>query len=109
MEGTMDMQNIQNQLDDVKAQLETLKNGAAENKVSMVVFSGDMDKVLASLVIATGSVAMGMDVVMFFTFWGTPVLRDKNKKVGGKEIKKKMLNIQFLVVVIGIVSELRLI
>jgi peroxiredoxin family protein len=56
----------------------------------MIVFSGDMDKVLASLVIATGSVAMGLDVVMFFTFWGTPVLRDKNKSVGGKDMMGKM-------------------
>jgi len=54
------------------------------------MFSGDMDKALASLVIATGAVAMGMDVVMFFTFWGTPILRDKKKKVGGKDLMGKM-------------------
>jgi peroxiredoxin family protein len=41
-------------------------------------------------VIATGSAAMGMDVVMFFTFWGTPTLRDKGKKVGGKDFMGKM-------------------
>jgi peroxiredoxin family protein len=56
----------------------------------MIVFSGELDKVLASFVIATGAVAMGMDVVMFFTFWGTPVLRDKQKKVGGKDVMGKM-------------------
>jgi peroxiredoxin family protein len=33
---------------------------------------------------------MGMDVVMFFTFWGTPTLRDKNKSVGGKDLMGKM-------------------
>jgi peroxiredoxin family protein len=33
---------------------------------------------------------MGMEAVMFFTFWGTPVLRDKNKKVGGKDTMGKM-------------------
>jgi peroxiredoxin family protein len=33
---------------------------------------------------------MGMEVVMFFTFWGTPVLRDKNKSVGGKDTMGKM-------------------
>jgi peroxiredoxin family protein len=54
------------------------------------VFSGDLDKVLASFVIATGAVAMGMEAVMFFTFWGTPVLRDKNKAVGGKDTMSKM-------------------
>ena len=58
----------------------------------MIVFSGDMDKVLASFVIATGAAAMGMDVVMFFTFWGTPVLRDKGKKAAGKDAMGKMFS-----------------
>ena len=42
---------------------------------------------------ATGAVAvaMGMDAVLFFTFWGTPpVLRDKNKSVGGKDVMGNM-------------------
>jgi peroxiredoxin family protein len=41
-------------------------------------------------VIATGAVAMGMEAVMFFTFWGTPLLRDKHKHVGGKDVMSKM-------------------
>ncbi len=86
----MDMQHMENKLEDVQAQLETLKSGAAENKLAMIVFSGELDKVLASFVIATGAVAMGMDVVMFFTFWGTPVLRDKGKPAGGKDLMGKM-------------------
>ncbi len=61
-----------------------------ENKLSMIVFSGDMDKLLASMIIATGAAAMGMKVVMFFTFWGTAALRDANKKVGGKDFMSKM-------------------
>ena len=56
----------------------------------MIVFSDDLDKVLASFIIATGAVAMGLDVVMFFTFWGTPILRDKQKKVGGKDFMGKI-------------------
>ena len=86
----MDMQNIEAQLEELKAQVETLGKKTAENKLAMIVFSGDMDKVLAAFVIATGAVAMGMEVVMFFTFWGTPVLRDKKKKVGGKDMMGKM-------------------
>lgn len=44
-------------------------------KQSMVVFSGELDKALAAFVIATGARAMGMDVTMFFTFWGLNILR----------------------------------
>jgi peroxiredoxin family protein len=86
----MDMQNVENQLQELKSRLDAVDKKTAENRLAMIVFSGDMDKVLASFVIATGAVAMGMDVVMFFTFWGTPVLRDKKKKIGGKDIMGKM-------------------
>ena len=84
------MQNLETQFEELKSQVDALSSKAVENKLSMVVFSGDLDKVLAALVIATGAVAMGMDVVMFFTFWGTPVLRDKKKKAGGKDMMGKM-------------------
>lgn len=87
-EGTTE--NIEKQLAELKSRIEVLDKKTTEPKVSMIVFSGDLDKVLASFVIATGSVAMGMEVVMFFTFWGTPVLRDKNKSVGGKDTMGKM-------------------
>jgi peroxiredoxin family protein len=84
------MESLETQVAELKAQVEAMKTSAPENKLAMIVFSGDMDKVLASFVIATGAVAMGMDVVMFFTFWGTPVLRDKNKSAGGKDLMGTM-------------------
>ena len=84
------MQQLEAQINELKSQMEALKGRAPENKLAMVVFSGELDKVLAALVIATGAVAMGMEVVLFFTFWGTPVLRDKNKTVGGKDIMGNM-------------------
>ncbi len=84
------LEAIQKQVLELKAQLDSLSKNVAEDKLSMIVFSGDLDKVLASFIIATGATAMGMDVVMFFTFWGTPVLRDKGKSVGGKDMMGKM-------------------
>ncbi len=86
----MDMQNLETQFEELKSQVDALSKQTVENKLSMVVFSGDLDKALAALVIATGAVAMGMEVVMFFTFWGTTILRDKKKKVGGKDVMGKM-------------------
>ena len=50
----------------------------AKSKVegmSMVVLSGDLDKVLAAFIIANGAAAMDLPVTMFFTFWGLNVLR----------------------------------
>ncbi len=46
---------------------------------TIIVFSGDLDKVLASFIIANGAAAMGRKVTMFFTFWGLNVLRKSNK------------------------------
>ena len=60
-------------------------------KSTMVVFSGEFDKVFASLIIANGSLAMGNDVSMFFTFWGLNALRKEgyNSKTK-KNIMEKM-------------------
>ena len=84
------LEQLSEQIAVIKDQLKSISDKSPENKLSMIVFSGDLDKVLAAFVIATGAVAMGMDVVMFFTFWGTPVLRDKDKNVDGKDLMGKM-------------------
>ena len=84
------MEAVEKQLAELQGRIDVLDKKATDPKVSMIVFSGDLDKVLASFVIASGSVAMGMETVMFFTFWGTPVLRDKKKKVGVKDMMGKM-------------------
>jgi peroxiredoxin family protein len=44
-------------------------------RTTIVVASGDMDKLYSSLIIANGSLAMGMDVSLYFTFWGLLRLR----------------------------------
>jgi hypothetical protein len=54
----MDMQNIENQFSQFKSQLEALNKKVPEDKLSLIVFSGDLDKVIASFIIATGAVAM---------------------------------------------------
>ena len=87
--GAMTVDDLARQVADLKRQVENIKPGA-DDRVSIIVFSGDLDKVLAAFVIATGAVAMGMEAVMFFTFWGTPVLRDSKKKAGGKDLMGKM-------------------
>lgn len=84
------MEDIQKQLEALKAQVDGIEKRVPSNKLSMIVFSGDLDKALAAFIIATGSIAMGLEVVMFFTFWGTSMLRDKNKSVGGKDVMSTM-------------------
>ena len=61
-----------------------------KDQVSMLIMSGDLDKVLAAFLIATSAAAMGSEVVMFFTFWGTTCLRNPKTKVKGKSFIEKM-------------------
>ncbi len=49
-----------------------------DNK-TIVVFSGDLDKAIASFIIANGAASMGKKVTMFFTFWGLNILRKHDK------------------------------
>ena len=51
---------------------------ADNNQCTIVVFSGDMDKVFAAFIIATGAAAAGMDTTMFFTFWGLKAIQKGN-------------------------------
>ena len=60
-----------------------------DNK-TLVVFSGDLDKAIASFVIANGAIAMGKKVTMFFTFWGLNILRKSEKLKVQKGFMDKM-------------------
>jgi peroxiredoxin family protein len=61
------------------------------DKTTLIVFSDDLDKILAAFNIATGSAAMGMEVTMFFTFWGLNVIRkDKPSKRSSNWMKRLM-------------------
>jgi peroxiredoxin family protein len=46
---------------------------------TIILFSGDFDKVMAALIIANGAAAMGDDVTVFCTFWGLNILRKPEK------------------------------
>ena len=57
-----------------------------------MVFSGDLDKALAAFNIAIGAASMGMEVSMFFTFWGLNVLKKNEGPIKSRGIMRKMLN-----------------
>lgn len=55
---------------------------AAGNDKTIIVFSGNLDKVIASFIIANGALSMGRKVTLFFTFWGLNALRKPGKVKG---------------------------
>ncbi len=80
---------IEERLKALETQMQQVREELPDNRVSIIVFSGDLDKVLASFVIATGAAASGMEVSMFFTFWGLNALK-KKRDLSGKNFMEKM-------------------
>ncbi|HZJ78640.1 MAG TPA: FAD-dependent oxidoreductase [Clostridia bacterium] len=62
-----------------------------KDKKNIIVFSGDLDKAIASFIIANAAAAMGREVSMFFTFWGLNILR-KSQRV---KVKKDFMSTMF--------------
>jgi peroxiredoxin family protein len=83
--------NVERELAELKAKVESTPGTG--NKLTMVVFSGSLDRQIAAMIIATGAAAMGMEVVLFFTFWGTAALRDPARHVNGKSMISKMFGV----------------
>jgi peroxiredoxin family protein len=83
-------QALEEKLRDLEKRLAHVEGQVAEDRVALIVFSGDLDRVLAAFIIATGAAAMGQQVSMFFTFWGLSVLK-KDKQLSGKTVFQKMM------------------
>jgi peroxiredoxin family protein len=65
---------------------------AKKEKLTIVVFSGDLDRALAAFILATTGASMGMDVTMFFTFWGLNIVKKNEGSIKSKGLMRKMLN-----------------
>ena len=66
---------------------------AEKEKLTIVVFSGELDRALAAFILATTGASMGMEVSMFFTFWGLNIIKQNRGGIKGKGLMRKMLNI----------------
>ena len=85
--------DLEKKIAELQSQIDDLKNSAPEDQLSMVVLSGDLDRVLAAFIIAVGAAAMYERVVMFFTFWGITALRDKKKPVKKEDLMATMFSL----------------
>jgi peroxiredoxin family protein len=76
--NSVSTESLAERLTAMETRLQALEESQPDDKVAIIVFSGDLDKVLAAFVIATGAAALGQEVSMFFTFWGLSVLKKKS-------------------------------
>jgi peroxiredoxin family protein len=84
------MENLEQRIKLLEEQLDDIKSNMPQDQLTMVVFSGDLDRMLAAFIIAVGAAAMYERVVMFFTFWGIPALRDFKKHVKKADVMASM-------------------
>jgi peroxiredoxin family protein len=66
---------------------------AEKEKLTIVMFSDDLDKAIAGFILATTGASMGMDVTMFFTFFGLNIIKRNEGSIKSKGIMKRMLNL----------------
>ena len=88
-ETTLTMEQLQKDLEKLQKKVSKIENNR-KDQLSIALISGDMDKILAAMIISLAAAAMDTKVKIFFSFWALSALRDKKKKATGKDFISKM-------------------
>lgn len=74
----------------LESEVTALKKQVLSDRATIVVFSGELDRLMAAFIIATGAAAMGLEVSMYFTYWGLAALKNA-PSYEGKTFPEKAL------------------
>ena len=85
----LSMEALQQELENIKAKTLLLEE-SRKDQLSIAIVSGDMDKILAAMIISLAAAAMDSEVKLFFSFWALSALRDPKKKAKNKDFISKM-------------------
>ena len=88
----MTMEKLMAELQTLKAKTDDMQD-ARKDKLSIAVISGDMDKIMATMIVALAAAAMDSQVKLFFSFWAIGALRDPKKQAKGKSLISKMFGV----------------
>jgi len=86
------LKQVREELEEIKKKITLIEN-SRKDQLSIAIVSGDMDKILAAMVISLAAAAMDTKVRLFFSFWALSSLRDNKKRAGGKDFISKMFGI----------------
>jgi peroxiredoxin family protein len=85
---------VRRQLGEARAEIDQaiaeVRERTVDNRATIVVFSGDLDKAMAAMVIATGAAAAGLQTSLFFTFWGLSIVKKKGAARRKRGLKERM-------------------
>ena len=84
--------SLEDRLKEMEQKIAEISARTPQDKVSIILFSGDFDKAIAAFFMANGAASMGMDVTMYFTFWGCSVIK-RRRTLKGKRFLHKMVNL----------------
>jgi peroxiredoxin family protein len=81
--------------EDLKEAMEQAAEAAPpqSDKMVLIAASGDLDKAWPVMILATTGAAYGMDVTIFFTFWGLSILKRHDSGITGEDWRQKMLSV----------------
>lgn len=85
----MSNEDIAKKVSEIEQRIEKLE--VNRKNLTMVLFSGDFDKVMAAFIVANGAIAMGKEVTMFVTFWGLDAIKKPSMNTAGRDILEKMV------------------
>lgn len=88
----LQIQQLQQQVEKLQKSVTKMQN-SRKDQLSIACVSGDMDKILATMIISIAAASMDTKVKIFFSFWALSALRDKNKNPKGKDFISKMFGI----------------
>ncbi len=83
------IEQLQKEVDKLQKKVTRIQN-SRQDQLSIACVSGDLDKILATMIISLAAAAMDTKVKIFFSFWALSALRDKNKNPKGKDFISKM-------------------
>lgn len=84
--------NIEEEIVSLKKRVTKLENNR-QDQLSIAVCSGDLDKILAAMIISIAAAASDTRVKLFFSFWALSALRDQKKRAKGKNLISKMFGL----------------
>lgn len=89
IKNTISVEKLHEELEILKAKTKVFEQ-SCKDQLSIAIVSGDMDKILAAMIISLAAAAMDTQVKLFFSFWALSALRDPKKKAKGKDFISKM-------------------
>ncbi len=87
------MSELEKKVNELEKKIEELSKALTSkdnSSTAIVMFSDDMDRVIAALNIAIGNLALGKEVCVFFTFWGVPLLKNGGSQSSPKHIVQRL-------------------